>query len=96
MARKKTLEQLEEQIQAAEKRLDELRKSKARETEAQRARINRDLLLAIDEWRLSYESPMEWSELPKYFRSEATRNRQEIQNENASVEPDWMQDSGLI
>ena len=87
MPRKKTLEQLEEQILAVEKRLEELKKSKARETEAQRARINKDLLLAVDEWRLSFESPVEWSELPDYFRRKAEKNRQRYQRQEI---PSWL------
>lgn len=89
MARKRTIEELESQILATQKRLEELRAIKSKVTEAQRAKINAEIIAAIHEWQDSEAIPMQWSEVPGYFRELAARNRE---NANNIHTPAWMND----
>ena len=78
MAKKKTIEELEAAARAAEKRARELRQKAKMATEAERAKVNHEIIKALEEWLESFpeEHKKEWEELPGYFRRQAENNRQ--------------------
>lgn len=78
MAKKKTIAELEAAAKAAEKRARELRQKAKMATEAERAKVNHEIIKALEEWLDTFpeEHKKEWEELPNYFRRQAESNRQ--------------------
>lgn len=78
MARKKTVEELLEEAKRAEKRAKDLRALAKKETAAEEAKVNAEIIKAVREWRDSYPEGKRtaWKDMPKVFRDWAERNRQ--------------------
>lgn len=75
--RKRTIEELERAIKAQEERVKKLRAEKAERTRAEEARLNADIIKAIDEWRMTLPADRRHNraDLPKWFRKQAEENR---------------------
>lgn len=78
MSAKKSVEQLYEEARKAEQRAKELRAKAKKQTQAQEARLNAEIIKAVEEWRKSYPTPMEREELPGKFREWAEKNRAKL------------------
>lgn len=67
MSREKTIAELEAAARKAELRAKELRAKAKQKADAERAKENRAILDALDQWRLSLDQPLEWFEVANYF-----------------------------
>ncbi len=85
MAKRKTIEELEEAAKAAEKRARELRAQAKRATEAEEAKVNAEIIKALKEWLASWpkDKRKEWEELPAYFHEQAEKNRTRYANKDS-------------
>ena len=85
MAKKKTIEELEQLARAAEKRARELKKAAKKATVAEEAKVNAEIIKAIREWADTFpeDKKKRWEELPNYFREQARKNREKIANYEA-------------
>ena len=68
MPRKRTIEELKEQAKAAEERAKKLREQAKRLTQLEEAKLNAEILHAVEEWRISMEPQPKREELPALFR----------------------------
>lgn len=71
---KKTLDELNEQIKAQEKRMRRMRDERKKLLDAEKAKTNVEILDAVREWNESLPEPRKWEELPGYFRRQKTIN----------------------
>lgn len=78
MPRKRSVEELEAAAKKAEARAKKLRQQAAERTRADEARLNVELIKAVEEWRVSWPEDKRYSreQLPGYFRAQAEKNRQ--------------------
>ena len=76
MSSKKTAAQLEEEARRAEARAKKLRAQAKKQTQAEEAKLNVDIIKAVEEWRQSYPNPIDKKDLPQKFREWAEKNRQ--------------------
>lgn len=72
---KKTIEQLEQEARKAEARARKLREQARKQTLAETAKLNAEIIKAVDEWRLTLPTPIPREDLPKTFREIAQKNR---------------------
>lgn len=80
MAKKKTIEQLEAEAKRAEQRAKELRAKAKRQTQAEEAKLNAEIIKAIEEWRQTLDTPIPREQLPAKFRKWAQMNRDKKKN----------------
>lgn len=80
MAKKKTIEQLEAEAKRAEARAKALREQAKKQTQAEEAKLNAEIIKAVEEWRLSYEKPLPRENLPLIIRKWAQMNRDKKKN----------------
>lgn len=73
---KKTIEQLEQEARKAEARAKKLRAQARKQTLAETAKLNAEIIKAVDEWRESLPTPIPREDLPKKFREYAEKNRE--------------------
>lgn len=73
---KKTIEQLEQEARRAEERAKKLRAQARKQTLAETAKLNAEIIKAVDEWRLTLPTPIPREDLPKKFREYAEKNRE--------------------
>lgn len=71
---KKTVAELEAAARAAEKRAKELRAKARQQTQAEQAKLNAEIIKAVEEWRTSYPTPIPREDLPQRFRDWAQKN----------------------
>lgn len=71
---KKTIEQLEQEARKAEARARKLREQARKQTLAETAKLNAEIIKAVDEWRESVPTPIPREDLPKKFREWAKAN----------------------
>lgn len=75
MAKKKTIEQLEAEAKRAEARAKALREQAKKQTQAEEAKLNAEIIKAVEEWRLSFVKPLPRENLPAIIRKWAQMNR---------------------
>ena len=70
MPKRKSITELEEAARAAEERAKKLREAIKKQTIAERAKINSEIIIAIQQWQnnLSIDMQTEWEDLPALFR----------------------------
>ena len=75
MARK-TIEELEAAARAAEERAKKLRAKAKKQTQAEEAMLNAEIIKALEDWRTSYPTQISREDLPDRFRAWAQKNRE--------------------
>jgi hypothetical protein len=75
MARK-TIEELEAAARAAEERAKKLRAKAKKQTQAEEAKLNAEIIKALEGWRTSFPTHMAREDLPDRFRAWAQKNRE--------------------
>ena len=75
MARK-TIEELEAAARAAEERAKKLRAKAKNKTQAEEAKLNAEIIKALEDWRTSYPTQISREDLPDRFRAWAQKNRE--------------------
>ena len=75
MARK-TIEELEAAARAAEERAKKLRAKAKKQTQAEEAKLNAEIIKALEDWRTSYPTQISREDLPDRFRAWAQKNRE--------------------
>ena len=80
MAKKKTIEQLEAEAKKAEARAKALREQAKKQTQAEEAKTNADIIKAVEEWRQTLDTPIPREQLPAKFRKWAQMNRDKKKN----------------
>ena len=83
MPRKKTVKELEAEAKKAEARAKALREQAKKQTQAEEAKLNAEIIKAIEEWRQSYEKPLPRENLPAIIRKWAQMNRDKKKNPTA-------------
>lgn len=75
--KKKTVEELEQAAKQAEARAKELRAKAKQQTQAEEAKLNADLVKAVEEWRQSFpeDKRIPRKDMPAHFRAWAEKNR---------------------
>lgn len=78
MSKHRTVEELYAAAQAAEERAKKLREQARKQTQAERAKVNADIIKAVEEWQdsLPESRRVPWEKLPQEFRRWAANNRQ--------------------
>lgn len=82
---KRSIDQLEAAARAAEERAKKLRARAKKQTLAEEAKLNAEILKALEDWRISFPTPLPREDLPDKFRTWAQKNREKyesIANEN--------------
>ena len=90
MPKKKTIEELRRQAEAAEERAKKLREQAKQMTQAEEAKLSAEIIRATEEWRLSLQPPVRREELPSLFRKWAAEkiSRPDTDGTNSSHGPD--------
>lgn len=77
---KKTIEQLELEAQRAEQRAKDLRAKARKITQAEEAKLNAEIVKAIEYWNSTRLNPFEKNEIPDRFYEWAEKNK--LKNNN--------------
>lgn len=73
---KKTIEQLQEEARRAEERAKRLKEKIKKQTKAEEAKLNAEIIKAIDEWRMSLRTPIAREDVPQKLREWTEKNEQ--------------------
>ena len=73
---KRSIDQLEAAARAAEERAKKLRARAKKQTLAEEAKLNAEILKALEDWRTSFPTPIPRKDLPDKFRSWTQKNRE--------------------
>ncbi len=71
---KRTIDERNEEIKNQEKRVRKMREERKRLLDAEKAKINVEIIKALKKWNDSLPTPHKWDELPDYFRRQAVTN----------------------
>ena len=72
---KRNLEEIERMLKKQEKRTKRLRAERAKLLDAERTKLNNEILEAVKEWGETFPTPLKPEELPGYFERLASQNR---------------------
>lgn len=77
---KKTIEQLELEAKRAEQRAKDLRAQAKKLTQAEEAKLNSEIIKAVEIWNSTRQIPFEKKDIPARFLEWADKNRAKNQN----------------
>lgn len=72
---KRNLEEIERTIKELEKRTKRAKAERAKLLDAERAKLNIEVLEAVKRWNETLPTPYKFEELPAYFDRQASNNR---------------------
>lgn len=72
---KRNLEEIERTIKELEKRTKRAKAERAKLLDAERAKLNIEVLEAVKRWNETLPTPYKFEELPSYFDRQASNNR---------------------
>jgi hypothetical protein len=80
MSKKKTIEQLELEAKRAEQRAKDLRLKAKKQTQLEEAKLNVEIIKAVEYWNSTRQVPFEKKDIPSRFYEWAEKNK--IKNNN--------------
>ena len=80
---KRSIDQLEAAARAAEERAKKLRARAKKQTLAEEAKLNAEILKALEDWRISFPTLLPREDLPDKFRTWAQKNREKYDSRSA-------------
>ena len=72
---KKTIEQLEQEALRAEQRAKDLRAKAKKQTQLEEARLNAEIVKAVEYWNTTRQNPFDKNDLPTQFYEWAEKNK---------------------
>lgn len=81
MSKKKTSEELEQEALKAEQRAKALRDKAKRQTQMEEARLNVEIIKAIEYWNSTRQNPLDKRDIPGRFYEWAEKNKTKFAHE---------------
>ena len=72
---KKTIKQLEQEALRAEQRAKDLRAKAKKQTQLEEARLNAEIVKAVEYWNTTRQNPFNKADLPAQFNEWAEKNK---------------------
>lgn len=81
MSKKKTVEELEQEAIRAEQRAKDLRAKAKKQTQMEEARLNVEIIKAIEYWNSTRQTPLDKRDIPGRFYEWAEKNKTKFAHE---------------
>ena len=81
MSKKKTVEELEQEAIRAEQRAKDLRAKAKKQTQMEEARLNVEIIKAIEYWNSTRQTPLDKQDIPGRFYEWAEKNKTKFAHE---------------